>query len=136
MIDKYIPNILDQIKQSISAGNYFSAGRKLTELTRVGVVIEDKFIVTICTELSDVFRNSFSDVDSFKDKYGGESVEKTIEKAITLLDTLENYSDQIKEDKSKILGLMMDIIFYAEKIQYFTRDTRIRKSEIIRRGLL
>jgi hypothetical protein len=135
-MNTYIPNILGQIKQSISAGNYFSAGRKLTELARVGVVVEDKFIVTICTELSDVFRNSFSDVESFKDKYGGDTVEKTIEKAITLLDTLENYSGQIKEDKSKILDLMMDVIFYAEKIQYFTRDTRIRKSEIIRRGLL
>ncbi|TXT61720.1 MAG: hypothetical protein BAJALOKI1v1_1100009 [Promethearchaeota archaeon] len=137
MINKYISNILIQVEKLIKDEEYFLAGMKLMELAEVGIVIENKYIVTICTELADVLRNSFAEIEYFKKKYDIKMVEKTIEMIFTLLKNLNNYNkDYSESEKAEILNLMMDIIYNAEKIQYITKDIRIKKAGIIRRGPL
>lgn len=123
MTDKYISSMVARIKNYIDERDFYLAGSKFMELARYGIMVENDLLVTVCTELSDIFRNSIEEYDRYK-KYVKESdLEKILENTDILLSYLnKDYESLSEEEKIKLLGLIVETTPIAERIQYNLRD--------------
>lgn len=139
MNDKYLKKVSNKIKKSIENGEYILAGRYFLDLVKYGIAIEYEILVMICSELSDVYRNSFGSVKEFKDVIDNNTITQINMETVSLLDFLiESPSELNKEKKIELFDTMTFIIFNAEAIQAETsnlEDARILRKRIYRRDL-
>lgn len=123
MTDKYISSMVSRIKRYLNEKDFYLAGSKFIELARYGIMVENDLLVTICTELSDIFRNSIEDYDRYKKHVKESEVEEILGNTNILLSYLsKDYKSLSKEERIELLDLIVGTTAIAEKIQYILRD--------------
>ncbi len=137
MSDIYISELIKQIKASLNKKRYFLAGSKFMELTEYGINVNNKLLVTICSEHADIFINSFMDVEKHRKKIEEKDLNIVLENVEKLMGYLNSKFEDINlEDRNRILTMMVESIYFAEKIQYQIEGFGYRRKYITRRDFL
>ena len=139
MADKYIEKIVENIRDLINNGKYGLAGRKLYDLARYGIVIENRLLILLSSELSDVFGNSVRDNKDFKKEVDKSKLDEVIASTHTLLNYFLFEEKNLKpEEKQEIFDLLISTISNSETIQEKMKDIfrRSRPVKINRRDIL
>lgn len=132
MTDKYIEKTIEKIKNLINEEKYHLIGEKFYDLTKYGIVIENRLLVFICSELTDVFRNLINVSKEYEKELEKNRINIVIESTKKLLNYLDLGEDSLKsEDKQDIFELLISIIYNSESIQDAIRDI-FSKKRIIR----
>lgn len=132
MSDKYIEKIIEKIKDLIHDGKYNLAGDKFFDLARYGIVIENKLLTFLSSELTDVFRNSIDDFKEFEKELDKDKLNEIVASTPDLLKYFTIDENNITpENKREIFDLLLTIISNSETIQEIIKDI-YRKKRIIR----
>ncbi len=134
MNDKYVVNLIEKIKNALDNKDYFLAGQELHDMIKYGVIIGDRVLIFLTSELSDVFRNCFLGVKEFQKLLDESIIKKILSNVKELLDLITHKEANLdNDDKIKIFDSLTYIISEAERIQLKTRD--LEGSRAIRRRL-
>jgi len=132
MSDKYIEKIIERIKDLIDNGKYNLAGNKFYDLTKYGIVIENKILTFLSSELTDVYRNSVDDFKEFEKELDKNKLKEIVASTFNLLKYFTIDEKNIKpENKQEIFDLLLSTISNSETIQDSLQDI-YRKRRIIR----
>lgn len=132
MTDKYIEKVVENIRDHINNGKYSLASKRFYDLARYGVVIENRLLILLSSELVDVFGNSVRDDKDFKKEVDKSKLDEIIASTTSLLNFFLFEEKNLKpEEKQEILDLLISTISNSETIQEEMSDI-FRKSRIIK----
>ena len=135
MTDKYIKNSIRKAFNYIDSKNYYLAGKIFIEISRYAIIINDKELTFIGSELADVYRSCFLRINEYEKKIDIGTVNSIIEKTKNLMNCFfDKERPLLPEDKIDIFDMLVYIIYNAEKIQSITEEFEDEKG--IRRRVI
>jgi len=120
MSNTYLEKIVSKIKILTKEQRFSAVAFRLRDLARYAIIMEDKFLVTISTELHDIFAGALTTYKEFKKDVKAEKGEELISSALELLECVRN-----RENKEQVLDRMVNATFLAEKLHYELLDLEI-----------
>ena len=130
MSNNYIENMIERIRDSIQKERYITVGNKFYMLEKYGIIVKNKLLVLLASELTDVFRNSLSDYKKSITEYDKGEITLVIESVFKLLEYLnQDFEDLNENQKAQIFDLLATTIYNAERIQDISAEiaqSRIR----------
>ncbi len=123
MKDIYVEKTIEKIKALIQKEKYGLAGNRFYDLTKYGIVTENRLLILLSSELSDVFRHSIGKFKRFEKDLDKNKLNEVISSTNDLLKFLTMNEKSLKlEDKQEIFDLLLSTISNSESIQDSMHD--------------
>lgn len=122
MSDVFIKNVLRKIRTFIQNGEYLIAGNYFMDICHYGIEIENEMLVFLCSELSDIYRNSLTGVKEYGDESDITFIDELKSRTFKLIEFISDMPEKLNSEQlSEIFEMLKFIIYHGERLQYAWR---------------
>ena len=119
MRDVYIENVLKKIRTFIKNEEYLLAGNYFMDICHYGIEIENEMLVLLCSELSDIYRNSLTGVKEYGDESDFTFIDELKSRTFKLIEFISDMPEKLNSGQlSEIFEMLKFIIYHGERLQY------------------